>query len=134
MDATHYLCAYRGPEDDGWAAVLTVNTGTWQITKETPFEFDNVYGNGPALTQIDPDQYLCAYNAGDPHGWVTILAVDRDTWEITQGVPFEYDTVHGITPAMMAVDPNNHLCAYHGAADDGWAVVLKPGAGGDLLP
>ena len=40
IDSTHYLCAHEGTGKDGWAVVLTVDTGTWNITKETPFEYD----------------------------------------------------------------------------------------------
>ncbi|MCK4695613.1 MAG: hypothetical protein KAT74_07610, partial [Candidatus Cloacimonetes bacterium] len=39
IDDTHFLCAYQGPDSDGWAVILTVNTNDWSISMETPFEY-----------------------------------------------------------------------------------------------
>ena len=44
IDARHYLCAYKGEGDDGWAVVLDVNNRNWNISEATPFEFDAVQG------------------------------------------------------------------------------------------
>ncbi len=124
IDSTHYLCAYAGDGDDGWAVVLTVDTGTWQITKETPFEFDNVKGKTPALAQIDSDSFLCAYAGDGDDGWAVVLTVNSGTWQITKETPLEFDTVKGKTPTLTQIDPENYFCAYAGDLDDGWAVVL----------
>ncbi len=124
MDDTHYLCAYSGNDDDGWVTVLTVNTGTWAITKETPFEFNTQKGKTPALTKIDDTHYLCAYTGNDDDGWATVLTVNTSTWAITQGTSFEFDIQKGKTPALSKIDDTRYFCAYAGSDDDGWAVVL----------
>jgi len=129
IDATHYLCAYAGDGDDGWATVLTVNTGTWEITKETPFEFDDVKGKTPALAQIDATHYLCAYAGDGDDGWATVLTVNTGTWEITKETPYEFDTVKGKIPALEQIDATHYLCAYGGDGDDGWATVLTVNTG-----
>ena len=41
IDSTHYLCAYTGDGDDGWATVLVVDAGTWDVTQRPAYEFDN---------------------------------------------------------------------------------------------
>jgi len=124
IDDTHYLCAYEGSRDDGWATVLTVDTGTWTITKETPFEFDNRNGETPALSKIDNTHYLCAYNGRSNDGWATVLTVNTGTWTIAKETPFEFDNRDGETPALAQIDDTHYLCAYEGSRSDGWAVVL----------
>jgi type II secretory pathway pseudopilin PulG len=124
IDDTHYFCAYTGNGDDGWATVLTINTGTWNITKETPFEFDTQRGKTPALSKIDNTHYLCAYTGNGDDGWATVLTINTGTWDITKETPFEFDVQRGKTPALSKIDDVNNLCAYTGSDDDGWSVVL----------
>ena len=125
IDATHYLCAYQGDGDDGWAVVLTVDTGNWTISKETPFEFDIKDGRTPALCEIDDQHYLCAYEGDGGDGWAVVLTVDTGNWTISAETPFEFDTKKGKTPALGKLANNYYLCAYQGDGDDGWTVVLK---------
>jgi len=128
IDATHYLCAYQGPQSDGWVVVLTVDTGTWAVTKETPFEYDTNMAKEPALAQIDEAHYLCTYLSNGDLGLVTVLTVDTGTWTITNQTPFEYDTV-GMTPALLKIDNKYYLCAYMGPFSDGWSCVLNVDTG-----
>jgi hypothetical protein len=136
IDDTHYLCAYMGPASDGWAVVLTVDTGTWNITKETAFEYETATGQTPALAMIDSSNYLCAYAGFGSDGWAVVLTVDTGTWAITKGTPFEYEAGTGQTPALAQIDSSNYLCAYEGEASDGWSVVLNytPGGVGQIRP
>jgi len=129
IDSTHYLCAYDGPDNDGWAVVLTVNTGDWSISTGTAFEYDGTTGLTPDLEQIDPNNYLCAYERPASAGYVAILTVDPDDWTITSGTAFEYESIAAATPNLAQIDPNNYLCAYSGPGTAGWSVVLKPGGG-----
>jgi len=124
IDATHYLCAYEGDKSDGWAVVLTVNTGNWTISRETPFEFDAKKGKVPALCQIDTTHYLCAYQGDGDDGWAVVLTVNTGNWSISKETPFEFDTKKGIAPALSQIDSTHYLCAYQGDGDDGWAVVM----------
>jgi len=131
LDDTHYLCAYSGYGDDGWAVVLTVNTGNWTISKETPFEFNTAYGATPALVEIDhvDSTYLCAYQGEENNGWATVLTVDTGTWTITQQTPFEFDNDYGSNPALAKIDDMYYLCTYTGKWDVGWAIVLEVSPG-----
>lgn len=128
IDATNYLCAYCGPGDDGWAVILTIDTGTGTITMGTPFEFDTSHCEWPALSQVDSDDYLCAYRgpgAGpNKWGWAVILTVDTGTGTITKGTPFVFDN-GGIQDCTLAnIDNVHHLCAYSTSGWIGTAVVL----------
>jgi hypothetical protein len=124
IDNTHYLCVYEGKFNAGWAAVLTVNTGNWTITKETSLEFDTIKGMSPAISKINQDDYLCAYRGSGDDGYAVILTVDPGDFNITKGTPFEFDTTKGHAPTLSIIDASHYLCAYQGAGDDGWATVL----------
>jgi len=124
IDSQHHLCAYRGQNSDGYGVVLTVDTGTWSVTKETAFEFDKQNCEQPALSKIDDAHYLCAYEGKNNDGWATVLIVEQAGWTITQGAAFEYNTQRGITPALSQIEPERYICAYQSSAGDGWAVVL----------
>ncbi len=125
IDDTHYLCAYMGAGYDGWAVVLTINPSTYEISAETPFEFDGADGGAPALAKIDDTHYLCAYTGPDDDGWAVVLAVDTGSWTITKKTPFEFDTVKGGKPDLAKIDDEHYLCAYGGPDKDGWIVVLN---------
>ena len=124
IDSTHYLCAYSGPGNDGWAVVLTVNTGTWGITSETPFEFDTNKATGPALAKIDGSHYLCVYTDKFSDGQAVVLTVNTGTWDITKETPLEYDTDNAETPALAKINGSHYLCVYTDKFSDGQAVVL----------
>ena len=125
IDTNHYLCAYRGDQEDGWAVVLTVNADTWSVSKGSAFEYDNVKGIGPSLAQIDQTHYLCTYQGDGDDGWASILKVNTGSWTITTeyNIEFEHSTV--LFPALAQIDQTHFLCAYTGPGDDGWAVVLS---------
>jgi hypothetical protein len=124
VDATNYLCAYSGPGGDGWAVVLTVNPATWTISNGTALEFDPQDCGGPALSQIDSDDFLCVYSGNGGDGWAVILTVDTVTGTITKGTPFEFDTDDGGHCTVSNIDDVHHLCAYQRFGFGGWAVVL----------
>jgi hypothetical protein len=129
IDATHYLLAYAGVRDDGWASILTVNTGTGIITQGTPFEFNTVSGFEPDLSQIDSTHYLLAYRGAGLDATAVILTVNTVTDTITQGTPFIFDPISGYTPSISAITSTEHLVAFRGNGDGGWAVVLTADTG-----
>ncbi|MCH7920070.1 MAG: hypothetical protein IIC50_19035 [Planctomycetes bacterium] len=125
IDSTHYLCAYKGDGDDGWATVLAVDTATLAITQASSIEFDTIKGKEPSLTQMDGTHYLCTYQGDGDHGKALILTIDLATWNITKSTPFEFDADRGKAPAVAKIDTAHYLCAYQGKDDDGWVVVLS---------
>jgi regulation of enolase protein 1 (concanavalin A-like superfamily) len=124
IDYTHYLCVYADGFSDGQAVVLIVNPGTWNITKGTPFQYDTLDGQTPALLQIDGTHYICAYAGPVNTGRAVVLTVDTGDWSISKETTFEYDSTTGITPNLAQVDQYNYLFAYTGQASAGYAVVL----------
>ncbi len=129
IDDTHYLCAYNGKNGDGWATVLIVNAGTWEITKETPFEFEADECLTPDLAKIDDTHYLCAYSGKQSVGLAVVLTVNTGDWSISKETAFEYEGTTGITPDLAQMDQYNYLCAYTGQASVGYAVVLTVDSG-----
>ena len=132
IDCTHFLCAYTGTDYDddwsvydGWAVVLSVDTGDWSITVETPFEFETIMAASPVLSQIDNSHYLCVYKGPDGDGWSTVLTVDTGDWTITAGTPFEFETNMAASPVLSQIDNFHYLCVYQGPDGDGWATVLS---------
>jgi type II secretory pathway pseudopilin PulG len=124
IDNTHYLCVYTDKFSDGQVVVLTVNTGTWGITKETPFEYDTDQAITPALAKINDTHYLCVYTDKFSDGQAVVLTVNTGTWEITKETPFEYDSDNADTPFLAKIDNQHYLCAYTDKFSDGQAVVL----------
>lgn len=129
IDATHYLCAYSGAGDDGWAVVLTVDTATWDVAGETAFEFETNNASSPALVRIDENHYLCVYTDKFSDGQAVVLTVDSGTWHITKETPFEYDITNADTPALTKIDNTHYLCVYSDKFNDGRAVVLTVDTG-----
>jgi len=125
IDSTHYLCVYQGEMDDGYAVVLTVNTGTWEVTAGSALEYDNQDGKTPSLTQADSTHYICAYEASGGVGKAVVLEVNTGSWTVTKKSPRTFDIDRILSPALAAIDGLHHLCAWQGFADNaGYAVVL----------
>jgi competence protein ComGC len=125
IDATHYLCAYQGEMDDGYAVVLTVNTGTWEVSGGSTLEYDNQDGKTPSLTQADGTHFICAYEASGGAGKAVVLEVNTGTWTVSKKSPRTFDSNRIVTPALIAIDGTHHLCVWQGFADSsGYAVVL----------
>ena len=129
VDSTHYLCAYGGSGNNGFAVILIVNTGTWAVTKGTAFEYDTANGLNPALIQINSTKYLCAYEGNQNDGYAVVLNVNTSTWAITKAAvvfnyDVEYDVDSGWTPELSKVNSTEYLCAWESYGDDGAAGIL----------
>ena len=129
IDDSHYLCAYTGPDWDGWTAVLAVNTSNWTISKQTPYQFNTWFGGSPALIKIDDSHYLCAYTDFVLDGRAEVWSVNTSTWTVSEETSFEFESWGGISPALAKIDGSDYLCAYTGPWLDGWAVILTVHAG-----
>lgn len=125
IDSTHFLCAYTGYNDHGWALVLTVDLDEWTLTKGPAIEFDELCGKTPVLEKIDATRYLCAYDGPANKGTARVLIVDPFDWTVSRGPSFVYKINHGMYPALTTIDSTHCLCVYAGASNDGWAVVLN---------
>ena len=132
IDAGNYLCVYSGEDDDGWATVLRVNSGSWEIEQGELFEFEDDTCVEPALVGIDGEHYLCAYTGRKDDGWCVVLTVDTTGGTVSKGAAFEFDGANGETAALAGIDGEHYLCVYSGDKRDGTARVLtvNPGTWG----
>ena len=112
IDGTHYLCTYTGNRGDGWAVILTVDTGTWNVTTEGSFEFDDREANMNAVARIDDEHHLCSYSDYWGNCQAVVLTVDKGSWTITKETPLQY--AGGTDPALLCVENEFYLCAYNG--------------------
>jgi hypothetical protein len=134
IDENHYLCAYvyETPTWDmfGKSVVLTVDSNTWTINQETPFDSGMEIAS-PSLSKIDDEHYLSAFALGgwEPVGASIVLNIDNDTWEITQvsDLIFDPTTMRGSSPYLSQIDDGNYLCTYNTlpGGPEGWSVILN---------
>ncbi|MCD6435542.1 MAG: hypothetical protein J7L15_04070, partial [Clostridiales bacterium] len=118
IDSTHYLNAYSGADNDGYAVVLTVNQTDWTITSGTKHEFDIADGPYNSLSQIDSTHYLNAYFGG----YAVVLTVNQTDWTITSGTKHQFGITQG--NSLSQIDSTHYLNAYTDASFEGSAVVL----------
>jgi hypothetical protein len=136
VNATHYLCAYEGNSNDGFAVVLTVNTGTWKITKAAAalnyeIEYDTDSGWTPTLSKVDSRKYFCAWESYHDDGAIGIFDVNTTNWTISLWEDALHYTDTCATPALATqVDPNHFLCVYNGSGSDCCADIMERYIGG----
>ncbi|UCC22191.1 MAG: prepilin-type N-terminal cleavage/methylation domain-containing protein [Planctomycetota bacterium] len=77
-----FLCAYAGTtggtgneRNIGKALVLSVNTLTDMVSKNTDTVHDPDEGANPALSKVDDAHFLCAYKGEEGTGYATILTI-----------------------------------------------------------
>jgi len=128
IDDTHYLCAYTGDGDDGWAVVLIVDPDTWEVTKGTPLEYDPIKGKEASLARIDGTHFICVYQGNNDWAYATVLTVNTVSDTVVQEsvslIENESDVTAGKKPAIVKINNNRFLLAYEGKDQDGFAVVL----------
>ncbi len=123
IEDTRYLCVYEGPQNDGWAVVLEVNAGTYEIQKASEFEYDSTNGQTPALIQIDLRHFLCAYSGWNDNGYAVVLIVSILN-NISKGPVLNYDLSKAITPDLAQLTGNSYVCVYEGPSVDAWTNVF----------
>jgi prepilin-type N-terminal cleavage/methylation domain-containing protein len=134
IDQTHYLCAYRDLNFNSYAAVLTVNTSNWTVTKQpaSSLYLEANTASQHALCQIDNTNFLCTYSGNNNMGHAVVLTVDVGSWSLSTKPAFEFDSVRCLTPALCQVDARRYLCTYSGLSSEGYAGVLE--LRGGILP
>ncbi len=127
IDDTHHLCAYRGSNLRHWAVVLTVDTGTWTVSTETPFEVTpTIYAYEPALAKINDTHYLYALNSNIGQGCAVVLTVNTSDWTISKAMAdpyYQFSDAAG-SLELCQIESTSFLCAYGGGWEDGLATVL----------
>ena len=77
IDATHYLCTYTGPKNDGFATILTVDNVNWMLAMGDNFEFDTDQGISFPLCHVDDDTFERLKPIG-PDGKDNIIGITYD--------------------------------------------------------
>ena len=125
IDSTHYINAYQGLDDDGYAIVFTVNQTDWTITNGTKHEFDTGNGQYNSLVQIDSTHYINAYMGPSWGSYAVVLTVNQTDWTITSGDKCAFaENFSGGYYSLVKIDNTHYLNAYHDDDNDGCAVVL----------
>jgi type II secretory pathway pseudopilin PulG len=122
-----FLCAYTGPNNDGYANVLTSKNKN-DLTVWNRFKFDGSAGLGPVVIQADKGRHVCAYQGPGSDGWSAIMNVDTKTLDITKGSTLDFDTGTGSQPALCLLKDMDFLCVYEGPgflSKEGRATVLS---------
>ncbi|MHC4485867.1 MAG: hypothetical protein ACYS4T_11765 [Planctomycetota bacterium] len=115
MSGTSYLCAYEGDRGDGWACILTVNSGDWSVSAASFFEFDTRDGQTPVLAKIDDTHFLCAYVGVGSDGFACILEYTPPT-TLNELDSLEFYTADCAAPVLCQIDSTHYLCAYSDTA------------------
>jgi len=137
INETHYLNAYRGTDEHGYAVVLAViNKSNGTISKPgTAFEFydgGNNYSDYTSLYKIDETHYLNlytqVYGLVEPFhsAWATVLQVNLSDWSITAPTDaFGFDTEGVGFYSLEQIDSNHFLLTYESSNGDGYVRVLE---------
>lgn len=127
IDLQHFLCAYAGPCDNGYAVVLMVDVFN-SITKGPALVYDANKSITPDLAWIEGNRYVCVYEGPSVDAWSNVFVVNTNDWSITVDLRAEYDPVGGETPCIVKIVQDEEirfLCVYQGTNNDGWAVILN---------
>jgi len=126
IDNWHYLVAYEGYGDDGYAQVICVNPSTYAIWHGNATAFDSIIGQQPALEQIDASRYLCVYKGSSSCGYAIVLNVHTGFDSVAKATfsPYRFDSIRCYNPDAIKIDYNRYLVVYRGEGDDGYAAIL----------
>ena len=127
IDESHHLCVYRGFLNKGTAVVLTVDTGTWTVTAETPLVFEKLNWTRVPLCRIDSTHFLCTYYYISTDIRAVVFTVDPATWSVSATVPYEV-APDGEYPSLVALDTNNYVCTYR-RNGSGYVIPLRVASG-----
>jgi len=127
IDASRYLCVYKGSSSCGYAIVLTVDTWFDSVAKAnfSPYRFDSIRCYNPDIVKIDYNRYLVVYRGEGDDGYAAVLWVNPSNWNVTKISSFEFDAQNCAFPSVVQYDSSNYICTYTGKDDDGFAVILK---------
>lgn len=114
VDDNHYLVAWAGEGNDGYAQIIEINTTTWACsTVATWIEFDPIQALFCSLGQIDTTHYLCVWGGSGNDGHAQVFTVNTSTWAVsTVATWLEFDTQNGTDSDMQKIDDNHFLVTW----------------------
>ncbi|MHC4537852.1 MAG: hypothetical protein ACYS6K_28300, partial [Planctomycetota bacterium] len=87
-------------------------------------EFDLALAYAPALCQLGPAEYLCAYGGNWSEGFARILNVNTIDWSVSASSALQFVTEDPVLPDLVTVDNSHALCVYRGEGSDGWGCII----------
>ena len=75
IDDTHFILAYRGPDDDGFIKTFSIDS-SYNITQISSLEHDTDNGSHNSLVKIDDTHYILAYTGLDGDGFIKTFFVE----------------------------------------------------------
>lgn len=112
IDDNHFLNAWRGEDDDGFAQVFSVDLDTFEITAESSkYEFDTTNSKNFSLAQVDSDHVICFYTGNnDADGIATIFEINLSTWVVTEpGSPYTFASGVSAQNACVSLEDGTHF-------------------------
>ena len=138
IDDNHYLCTYREGVDFQ-AFVMTVESGTYALTNETPISISSQQANCRAdIRQIDTNHFLCLYSMNSGDHRAVILVVNTSDWSVSTTGDIFVDTIEStgnVYASLESFDSENFVCLYGStrnvpsSGDGVWAVQLTVDTG-----
>lgn len=133
IDDTHFLVMWKGTDSDGFCQIVTVNTGTWAVTKEgSALEFDaGEYDSGDACL-IDTQNVIIVYRGVDHDGFAVMVQVNLSTWAVTKpGSALEFYNADVQTSSLSCfkIDGTHIIVFWGDSALDGRVRVLSVNTG-----
>ena len=127
IDESHYLCVYRGFQNKCTALVLTVDTGTWTVTAETPLVIEKINWGRTPLCRIDSTHFLCTYYFVTGGIRAVVFTIDPATWSVSATAPYEVSADSSL-PSLVALDTNNYVCTYN-RSGRGYVIPVRVASG-----
>ena len=118
IDATHFILAYGGVDNDGYIKTFSID-GSYAITEIDSLEHDGVQGARNSLIQIDATHYMLAYMGLDNDGYIKTFSIDG-SFNITEIDSLEHDTTFGYDNTLVKIDATHFALAYGGDSLHGY--------------
>jgi len=130
IDATHALVVGSGSGQDGFAQVITINTGTWAITEPAAaLEFDTTDCVYPKVLPIDGTHFIVTWFQGGTGVMAQVLTVNTGTWEVTtEGTALNVGAGGGLQE-ICEMDNNHFMITFADNGSDGNAQVIEVNLG-----
>jgi hypothetical protein len=131
-----YLIAYQGPDSDGWACTVTINTnGQIDDSIIDTLEFDAVFCHSPRLIHISGTTYAVAYCGGaNTRPTVKTFAVESDGQIGVATIDsVELDANTGYHGDIVHVSGDVYATVWRGGGDDhGWMWTIDIDSSGNI--
>jgi len=129
VDENHFLHAWSGDGNDGFAQVFEVNTSTWAIsTAGAAFEFDTQIAIEPAAQKIDANHFILFWRGGaSSHGLSRTFEINTSTWAISEKSSLLSFYTESSTRynCCVRLDTANYVNFWQGLGVDGFAQAFS---------